>query len=326
MGTTVKPLRKVAYIIESSPGVFLPPDTLSPFTSFAVKQNFDMIDDESIVGEAFQGLPNQGVRKIEGTLAGQLEVDAIIPLLEAAFGSESSQVFSAPTTINAKSLSIVHLDEVKTNKYAGCRVKSLTIASSAEEGLTFSADIIGEAAEVRDGTAFPTISTNPGSRLLHHHANGSGHIRIADQVDALAAGDNRGLSSMEVSMAWNFDHQFDNQSQGTLPPLSTATGFAEAGFAFQIARHTDTAPSADDFLVFRDSFTSLQAELLFFRSATANMKIEISNFVVKEASVNEDDIAKLDVVTMAGRNGLSGSFDNSNMAFNTPIRITIDNS
>lgn len=320
MGTTRKVLRKVACIVESSAGSYLAPDTLLPMTSFTVQRTHDMIADESIIGQSFQDLPLQGTRKIGGELAGQFDVLSCIPILEAAFGANATKVFTLPTTANAKSLSICALDDVKTNKFAGCYIRRFTLSSKAEGALEWSADIVGYVPDVRDDTEFPSVSVNPGTRLRHFDASGTGYMRIGDQADALASGDNMGLSSVELEINWNHEHQFDNTDQDSLIPLSGAGGRPSVSLKLGVARH-----SADTFLAWRDALTALQAEFYWYLSATASLKIEIPNFVLSAASVGGDDVPGIDVECMVARNGIGASYSNSNMTFNSPVRATVDN-
>lgn len=321
MPPSIQILKKVAGIIEVTPGTYLAPNVLLPFTSFTPKFEYAMIEDESIVGIAFPDLPVQGVHKVAGSLAAQVDIDSIEVLLEAALGSVSSQVYSCPTTKNVKSMSFVMLDEVKTNKYAGVYLNSFMLESEAEGDLKVAADIIGWKAEVRDDTAFPAMSTEPGTRLVHHHAcgSGTGYMRIGDQTDALAAGDNFTPESIAAGINWQFDHQYGN-CQEPLIPLSGAAGRPEAVFNFTVPRH-----EADTLLGFRDNHTSLQAELLYYASASANLKIQIPNLVIESLEKSDDDVTKLNIACKVARNGIGSNYSNTNMSFNTPIQITVDN-
>ena len=317
MGTTRKVLRKVAVIIEPTARTYQAPTTRIPQTSFTINAMFDMIEDESIDGQAYKALPNQGTKRVEGTLAGIVDVDTIDPILEAAHGAESSQVYSLPSTVNEKTLSIICVDGVKTYKYTGAVIKGITFTSEPNGRLVYSADVIAYT-ETRDDTAFPAMTYEKGTRIVHHHAGGTGFLRVGDQTNALAAGDNLGLSSLEWGWEWGFDHEFDNTSQTTLIPLST---ICTPKFSFQISRH-----SLDTYLAFRDAGTALQASLYFYASSSATLLVEIPNFILPEAAVTEDDIAKIDIATMVGANGIGSSYSNSNMSFVTPIRTTLVNS
>lgn len=322
MGTTRKVLRKVAGIIETTPGTYLAPDTLFPRTEFTLTKTFDMVIDESIVGEAFPGLPNQGVRKIEGTLAGEVDSYAFVVIAEAGLGAVSSNDYYTPTDKNEKSISLVAIDGVKTVKFAGCFMKSLAITSSAEGKQMFSADLVGYTNTVRDDTAFPAMSTTPRSRFMHHSAGGTnGYFRIGDQADALDSGDNICVSDFEITVNWNFDNQFASCSQGTLIPLSGGAGRPEITFSFTDPRHDD-----DNYFTWRDALTALQFDAIFYTSATANIRFRIPNFVISNASISDDEIGNVPVETAVARNGISTNYDNSNMAFNDVLRVTIVNS
>ena len=321
MGTTVQVLRKIAAKIEDTPGTYDEPGTLMPFTTMTLKQSFDMITDESIVGEAFTDLPVQGMRHVTGAIGCQAEVQCIDPMLEAAFDSESGGVYSFPSTKNEKTLSFVGIDEVKTYKYAGCVLNNFELSSEAEGDLKYTADVIGWKAETRDDTSFPTMSSTPGTRLIHAHCGGTnGYVRIGDQGDALAAGDNQNVSAITIASNWNFAEQPYNDA-GTLQLLSNSAGRSEVSFNFTIARH-----AADTFLGFRDAHTALQADIKYYASATAILQLEISNFVINDLTVNEDDVSKIEVACTCARNGTGTDYSNSNMSFTTAVRASLTNS
>lgn len=318
MAVTKKVLRKVAAKLESSYGVYVAPDVLLPFTSATPKQGFSMIPDESIVGIAFKGLPAQGVRKLDGSIEMQADLNTLPVILEAAFGTNSTGVFTCPATSNNKSLSICGLDGVKTNKYTSCFLNNFAFKSEAEGGVMVSADVLSAIAETRDDTDFPTINTTAGTRILHQHCASSGYFRIGDQSDALAAGDNRtDLKALNFGINWGFALDYAN-GQGALQPQSVA---GEATLSFTIAEHT-----SDAFMAWRDARTVLQLSALYYLSATKTMLIEIPNFVITECVISGDDKAKQEVACAVARNGISTAYENANMTFNSPVRVTIVNS
>ena len=320
MGTSTKILRKANIEIEGTAGFYQEPNVELPFTTFEVRQNFDTIADESIVGVAFPDLPVQGVRKVGGAVTAQVDVATIAAMLEAVTGDASSP-YDCGATTNLKTLSIVALDEVKTYKYAGCVVNSFELTSEPEGDLNYSCEVLGWKAETRDDTAFPTASTVAGERLVHHHAGGTnGYVRIGDQGDALAAGDNQEIGPISMGINWNFAEQFYND-QGTLQLLSGGGGRPEASFSFQISRH-----DADTFLGFRDNRTALQAEINYYATATAILLVQVPNFIIQDLTVTGDDTAMIDVTCAVARNGIGANYSNANMSFNTPIRFTLTNS
>ena len=117
MGTSVKILRKVGFKKEGTAGTYDAPDTLLPFSTFTQKQDFGMIEDDSIVGVAFADLPLQGVRMVGGSVTAFADAITTEYIAEVAFGSLAAGVLDCPATKNELTGSFVAIDEVKTYKY-----------------------------------------------------------------------------------------------------------------------------------------------------------------------------------------------------------------
>ena len=184
-------------------------------------------------------------------------------------------------------------------------------------------DLIGFVDEVRDGTAFPATATTPGTDLLHRHAlpEGTfGQFRVGDHANALASGDQLEINNSTIGVSWMFDELMSN-TQFSLLPISSQAGRPNATFSFQISRH-----NLDTYLAFRDNHTKLQASVKYGVSATASLLFELPNFILNSVEVNSEDVASIDVVATVARNGIGAAFTNSNMAFNSPVRATLDNS
>lgn len=313
MGTTIKILQKLAAKLESNYGVYTAPDVLLPFKSKGHDQTFGMIEDESIIGVAQRDLPIQGVRHFKGNLEGQLDKLTMDVLFEAAFGANTTGAFTLPTDKNTKSLSLCALDQVKTNKYAGVVVNNFVLKSEAEKDLSVTMDLLSNVAETRDDTAFPTINTNPGARFAHHMAGGSnGYIRVGDQVDALAAGDNSTIiKAIQWGINWNFKEDFVN-AVGSLQPLS---GLCEPSMEITLAQH-----DSDTWKTWRDAGTGLQLEAYFYISAAGTLLVQVPNFLIEEITDVDGDKPGLTLKCRVGRNGLSTSYTNTFMAFNSAIK------
>lgn len=321
MGTTRKVLKKVAAKIESSARVYAAPDVRIPWTDFTLRKQYSMNQDDSILGQAFRGLPSLGVYRIEGNLSGLVDVNSIGVVLECATGTAvSTGVYQLQTLKNEKTMSVCAIDEVKTYKYAGCVINNIEFSSDADGRLVYSADVLGYS-ETRDGTSFPTISTEPGTQLLHRHAGGTGYMRVGDQSDALASGDNMGLANVRLGWNWKFANQYDNTSQGPLAHLSTADDFAEAMLSFEVSRH-----DSDTWLTWLEGGTALQAEFYYYVSATASLKFQIPNFIISAVDDSDESVPKMSITCAVSFNGIGASYENANMAFNDPIRPTVDNS
>lgn len=323
MAVSTKVTRSVGWKIEGTPGTYDAPAVQMPFTTFGVKQSFDLIEDKSIVGVAHATLPVQGGRHVAGPIAGEVDVATIGVLLEAITGNAvSSSSYSVALQKNEKTLSFVSLDAVKTNKYAGCVVNNFKLSSKSGELLMFGGDVLGWTAELRDDTAFPTLSTVPTTKLSHLHAGqANGYIRIGDQANALTSGDNyANIDSIEVGHNWQFGETMVNAA-GTLQLLSGQAGRPAGTFNFTVAVH-----EADTFRAWRDARTALQAEILYYAAATAQFKIQIANFIIKDVADNDDNVTKLPVECVVARNGIGTSYSNASMAWVTPFKFTVTNS
>ena len=317
--STVKVLRKVAAQIQAGATYEAGAMYLLPLLGGILNQNFNQIDDNSINGEAFMDIPQQGTRMVGGDgLSFQVDKISIETILEAAFGTNAFQVFSLGS--NTKKLSICTLDSVNANQYANAYIKRLALSSSVNSVWQADMDFVHETAESRVATSnFPAAPTAYEEPFTFHEAGGTnGYIRIGDAVDALDSGDNVCFEDLNLELNNGFDNQFTNCGLGTLTPLFGMAVPACTG-SFTVARH-DT----DNYLDWQDAHTPLQMEILIYKSATAQLKIEIPRFVIK-ATPTDDDITKIDVEMLIGRNGTGTSYKNTNMAFTSPIRITLTN-
>jgi hypothetical protein len=128
------------------------------------------------------------------------------------------------------------------------------------------------------------------------------------------------LENITETINWSFADSFCN-AVGSQTQLSGSGGRPTVEFGFTISRHT-----ADTFKSWRDNFTHLQAEILYYESATNQCLIQIPNFIIETAPNTEDDINKETVTTKVARNGISTSYSNAYMTFNSPIKITVTNS
>lgn len=316
---TVKVLRKVAAQIQAGSTYEDSAMYLLPLLSGIYGQTYNQIEDNSINGEAFMDIPQQGTRMVGGDgISFQIDKISIETILEAAFGSNAAQVFTLGS--NTKKLSICTLDYVNANQYANAFIKRLALSSSVNSVWQADIDFVHTTAESRVATSnFPASPTAYEEPFTFHEAGGtSGYIRIGNADDALAAGDNVCFEDFNLELNNGFDNQFTNCGLGTLTPIFGMAVPAVTG-SFTVARH-DT----DQYLDWQDAHTPLQMEILIYKNATAQLKIEIPRFVIK-ATPTDDDITKVEVEMMIGRNGTGTSYKNTNMAFTSPIRMTLIN-
>jgi len=318
MGITTKVIRKMAAEIQPA-GIY---DSaamyLMPYVGGKMGKSYDGIMDESISGEAFKDIPQQGPRRVMSDGLGfQIDPTSSEILLEALFGNNTAGVFTLGN--NATVLSIATYDGVNShNKYANVFFKKGIIKGAVGSNITLDAETIGETDEDRTSDAFPTV-TGYGEPFTFHEAGGTtGFVRVGNADDALAAGDNIEIEDFSFEMDNGFDHQHCNVGIGILTPLF---GMAppSVGGSFTVARH-DT----DQWLTWAEDHTPLQMSVYIYKSATASLLIEIPRFIIK-ADISDDDTTKVAVAMEIGRNGTGTSYANSNMEFTSPIRATLVN-
>lgn len=317
MAENVKVLKKFCAQIQSGSTYESDAMFMVPLVSETLNQNYDPIEDDSIVGVGFKGIPKQGSRHTSGAVTQNLDSIGCEQILEAAFGTESSGVYTLGS--NSKKMSCCLYNGVNAVEYANVYVKRIRF-SGAPNGLwQMDYDIIGVTAQDRDVIGnFPSV-TDPGDPLSFHEAGGTGYFRVGDDGDALAGGDEINIESFELEITCGFDEQYCNEGVSTLTPIFGMVQPEVTG-SFVIARH-----DADTFQDFEDNHTALQAELYIYGSATDNIKIQIPRFPIK-CEVTDDDVAKQNIEMLIGRNGIGSTYQNSNMSFTSPVRVTVVNS
>ena len=290
-----------------------------PFVSNRVNTSYDPIEDESVSGEGFKDIPQQGGRHV-GVSGMSLQLDKIscIPIFEAAFGNNSTRVFTLGG--NAKKMSLCMLDSVNAVKYANMFLGSLTLSGSANQKLMLSADLIGASIEDRAATsAYPSDTPYDLPFVFQEMGGSNGYVRVGDASDALVA-DNIKIEDFSIQIGSSFGEQFTNDGRGIETPVFGQEGFPEISGSFTVASHT-----TDQWLQWEEDHTPLQMALLAYKDATATVLIEIPRFVAT-VELTDDDKTKVKVDMKIGRNGTGTSYRNATMAFTSPVRVTVVNS
>jgi len=318
-GGTVKVLKKLAGQIQAGTAYEEDALFLLPITGGAVGQTYDPIDDTSISGEAFMDIPQQGPRHVAGSGLGfQIDKISCPTILEAAFGTNTSEVFTLGT--NAKKLSLVGIDDVKENQYANCFVSKLSIAGATGGLWLFNVDVVNETAESRNALGTFPSNTAYDEPFTFHEAGGvNGYVRVGDADDALAAGDNICIEDFSLEINNGFADQHSSCSLGTLTPVFGMSPPSVSG-SFKVARH-----ESDQYQIWEDNHTPLQMCIYIYKDATATFKIEVPRFVIS-VGLSDEDVTRVDCEMKIGRNGVGTSYKNANMSFTSPVRITVINS
>jgi hypothetical protein len=289
-----------------------------PFKTETLSQKYDPINDEAYLGQAFASLPQQGNRHTKGSISQNLDIVSCFPIFEAAFGANSSGVFTLGS--NSKKLSMCGLNSVNASQYANVYVTKIKISGSAGNLMSVEYDVMSVTAQSRQATsAFPASPTAPGIPFTFSEAGGTGYVRVGDQADALSASDEINIEEFSIDITTGFDEQFCNEGTGTLTPtFGMVTPTIEG--SFKLSRHTN-----DNFQAWSDNETALQMAISLYKSSTANILLEIPNFLCT-VELSDEELTKPTVTMMIGRNGVGTSYSNSNMSFVSPLRITVDNS
>ena len=288
---------------------------LLPFTANTLNQLIDPIEDESILGLGFRDIPQKGPQHTSGNISHNVDSLAIVPILESVFGQNTLGVFEFGAT-NTKKLSICALNSINAVQYANVYPKSFKLSSSSANLLKAEIEVFSVTAQVRSEiTNFPASVSSPNDPFSFHEASGTGYVRVGDSEDALSSSDDVEIDDFSFDLTLGNDEQFTNNGIRTLIP---EWGMVEPSLSgsFSIARYANNV--VDDW---EDNQTPLQMEIFFVKGANS-IKIQIPRFVVS-SELTDDSLTKQKVEMKIGRNGVTGSYKNTNMPFASPMRITV---
>jgi len=317
MATNVKPLRKVAIQVQSGSSFEKTAMFMVPHTAHTLKQKPTLIDDDSIVGLGFKPTPGLGFYEIGGTITFNVEKVAFKAILEASLGTVTgtNPYVYTNTGVNAKTISIQTDDGVAVREYANIYISNLKISGSVGQNIVGEMTIFGITAEDRTGNTWTTSITMPNAPFVFHEASSTGYCQVGYHADVLTTGDNQSISDFSFEIVTGLAPQNDN-SRYSLAPVFAMVQPSISG-SVTLARH-----AADTFLDARDNVTKQQLEMNIYKSATEYVAIRVPNFIV-DAEVSDDEIAKVTLTMMIGRNGYGTTYVNSNMAFVSPIQVSV---
>jgi hypothetical protein len=316
---TVKVLRKMAGQLQSGASYESNAMIALPLLSGQATQTYDVIEDESISGSAFRDVPQQGSRHtFESSLGFQLDKVSAVPLFSAFFSSPSVGVYTYASHTNK--MSICTLNDIKANRYANVYLNSWALKGGVNANWTMDCGFIGATAEDRAATSnYPAVTVYDEPFTFHEAGGTSGYVRIGDTADALAAGDNIKIEDFNLSITNGFTGQWCNDGKGTLTPIFGGSLPTISG-SFTFSRHDTDNP-----FTWADADTALQMEIMIYKSAMANLKIQLPRVKISP-TLDDSDTTKVTADLMIGRNGLGTTYKNANMAFVAPIKLTLVNS
>jgi hypothetical protein len=288
-----------------------------PHTSHTLKQKPVLVMDDGIVGLAFDPTPQLGYYEISGTITFNLDKVSIKPFLEAALGTVAGTnpyVYSN-TAVNAKLFSIQTDDGVAVREYGDVYCTNLKISSSVGQNIVAEVTVFGIVQEDRTGNTWSGTVAMPNPPMVFHEISTTGYCRIGDHADALAAGDNQTIQDFSFELVTGLAPQYDNSRLSLAPVFGMVK--PEVTGTVTLSRH-----AVNTFLDAQDNVTKQQLEIYAYRGATEYMIIRVPNFIV-ETDITDDEIAKVTLGMKIGRNGYGTTYTNANMAFVSPLQITV---
>jgi hypothetical protein len=254
-------------------------------------------------------------------------VNTIPVLLEATLGRKATTAYDFNGSHNIN-LSIAELNSVNCIQYTSCYSKSLKLSGSKGGLIKVDAELFSIHAQTRTTVgSFPTPTVAAGAPMSFHELGGSnGYVRLGDQANSLASGDNIKIESFDVEIVSGFDESYANENDvGTpdaLGSLIPVWGMVQPGVkcSFKIPRYT-----VEQYQTWQDANTPLQFEMYAYKSASKTVKIQIPNLVIK-AVLESGELTTVNVECMIGRNGIGTDYINDYMEFNSPIKFTVVNS
>jgi len=288
-------------------------DTAIPFDEEGIEEAIEVLEDAALEGKAGKRAPDQGLIKIAGSLSGDLDYYNWGSLIKAAMGAESGGVYTLSDELDE--MRRIEFDKgVSRHRLDSFKVEQMIISGEKGKILRIQFDIVGHQAS-RSATAFPSISCTNRSRVKYSVSSTNSLIRIANQDDALAAGDAVGWESFKLTLKNNLNpDDATNESPYALEPVRD--GFREVSLDIKIPRYT-----ADTYNTWKTTPTLLQADL-YFTDGTKTFKIEIPELKILNGF--DMNIPGPGVIVQEGTLGCYRNLNNTPMAAITDeFRITI---
>jgi len=284
-----------------------------PFSDEAIAETIGQIEDNSLEGSAGKRASDQGLIELNGALNADIDYYNFGPIWKAAFGVDTSEVYTFEDELGdmlrmefEKSVSRWRIDSLK--------IGSFSISGNKGDALKLSLDLLCRSF-TRSATAFPAISISNYSRVVFSNTSATARIRIGDQDNALASGDEMGLESFKIDVdnALKAD-DYTNQQRYCLEPIRG--GKRDVKLTIKLPRY-----SADTFQDWKAAGTKLQADF-YFTDGTKTFLIEIPEFIIYEGF--DSSIPGPDVIFQEGVAQCFTNTDNTPMtAISDEMRLTI---
>jgi len=232
---------------------FVPATTMIPFVSESITKNFDRMMSKALIGQAGEHESEVGRQIVAGDLVMDLDYNNL-GLLEYALGDLTTGTYSL-----TMDLPMFHLEidkGVQRYRFQSCKVNQVTIAGSAgaEDPITVTLNVIAYSATI-SGSTFPSLSLSTPTRAWFEDLS---MFRIGDLADALAPGDELGISSFELvcNHGLQADGKDSSNQANVLEPIRNE--FRQVTAKFGLARNSSDAENIADLCA---AGTRVQAQL-----------------------------------------------------------------
>lgn len=261
---------------ESPWGTAVVATQLFPFLSEGITDAFEQIPNDANLGLAALRPPSQGVERATGTLAGIWRyVDSDL-LLQHFFGDLTAGTYSMQDTIDDTGLTVAIEKGVSVWEFAGYKVGQLVIAGQAggymQVQTTGQASTLDLSSIINTSGVLSGLSIS-GNNILFQEID----FRIADQADALGAGDALNISSLTVTMSRNQTEAVVNQ-QTILEPMEN--GHRDVTLQFTLPRY-----QSNSLITLHRAQTPVQARL-YWTDGSKSKEILLPNGLITSVSPN----------------------------------------
>lgn len=302
---------------ESTWGTVVAADTKLPFISEDLTETFAHLPNESLLGAGIRQRAYQGARAVQGGFVAYWTYALAQPLLKAFFGNHTvaasaDDYYDMQETVDGVSLSVAIAKQVSVHEYAGFKVNQLTLSGSPTDAVRIAAAGFAKSRSLTSSTnTAGTLAalSDPANIIQYHHLV----LRVGDLADALAGGDAISPASFELTLTRNLEPALVN-SQTPLEALEN--NFREGMLTLEIPRYT-----ADTFLNWHSSHTTLQADLIF-TSGSLVKTIRLPQLLVVSAPANIGGPGLVPVtVTLSLQSNRDAANAQSGFTFTDEIRI-----
>lgn len=251
-------LSKMGVVVRTSwTQAYLAVTTMMPFLSENLTSNFNLIPDDTLQGYGGRLPSEQGVEVLGGSTEHHFNYNTSGPrlFLTAIMGLDTANVITITNTVTDKYYAIEFEKQVKRWRFWPCACSKMTITGEKDQACKIAFDWFARQFDFVD-TAFPGIAQPSNSPVMFDDLV----FRIADQGDAIAAGDSVGIESFEIVLD-RVRKADDYSTDATLPkqPLDPISGgFRVCTLGIKIPRY-----NAATFETWKDANTPLQADLTF---------------------------------------------------------------